>query len=94
MGSYPVEKCSMDGIGTGWVVRVVRHRRDRGCYRRQGSHVARVKERGSPFERLPSTIQARIDDRIDAPLKTFKLIRIGKWNSISPNHSLAEFTNA
>ena len=47
-----------------------------------------------PIESLSSAVQTRIDDTIDAPLETFELIQIGKWNSSSPNHSLSEFTDA
>lgn len=47
-----------------------------------------------PVDSLPATVQTQIDDKLDAPLNTFDLIQIGKWNSDSANHSLAEFTNA
>lgn len=47
-----------------------------------------------PIESLPAAIQARIADTIDAPIETFEIIQIGKWNSSSSNHSLAEFADA
>ena len=47
-----------------------------------------------PVESLPPAIRARIAAAIDAPLETFELIQIGKWNSRSSNHSLAEFADA
>jgi len=47
-----------------------------------------------PVETLPSTVRDRIADSIDAPLETFELIQIGKWNTSSSNHSLAEFGDA
>jgi len=47
-----------------------------------------------PVESLSSATKERIADTIDAPLETFELIEIGKWNSSSPNHSLSEFVKA
>jgi len=47
-----------------------------------------------PVESLSSATKARITDTIDAPLETFELIQIGKWNKSSPNHSLSEFADA
>jgi hypothetical protein len=47
-----------------------------------------------PVDSLPTTVQTQIADELDAPLDTFNLIQIGKWNSESPNHSLTEFTGA
>ncbi|WP_435095979.1 hypothetical protein [Halorubrum sp. N11] len=47
-----------------------------------------------PIESLPSAIQTRLAETIDASLETFEFIQIGKWNSSSSNHSLAEFTDA
>ncbi|SEW00795.1 hypothetical protein [Halobacterium jilantaiense] len=47
-----------------------------------------------PIDSLPTTIQTQIADELDAPLDTFGLIQIGKWNSDSSNHSLTEFTTA
>ena len=47
-----------------------------------------------PVESLSSATQARIADTIDAPLETFELIQVGKWNKSSPNHSLNEFADA
>ena len=46
-----------------------------------------------PVDSLSATAQNLIADEIDAPLDTFELIQIGKWNSTSQNHSLAEFSD-
>ncbi|WP_017342065.1 hypothetical protein [Halorubrum sp. T3] len=43
---------------------------------------------------LPSEISTTLDDAIDDYIKEFELIQIGKWHHSSPNHSLAEFTDA
>ena len=43
---------------------------------------------------LPISVRTQIADELDAHLDTFDLIQIGKWNSDSPNHSLAEFIDA
>jgi hypothetical protein len=40
---------------------------------------------------LSPAIRSRIAERVAAPLDTFEFIQIGKWNSDSANHSLAEF---
>ncbi|WP_435099911.1 hypothetical protein [Halorubrum sp. N11] len=47
-----------------------------------------------PVESLSSVVQTQIADTIDAPIETFELIQIGKWNSSSSNHSLSEFADA
>ena len=47
-----------------------------------------------PIESLPSAVQTRLADTIDGSLEAFELIQIGKWNSSSSNHSLAEFADA
>lgn len=47
-----------------------------------------------PVESLPPAIQAQLDEDIEESLDTFELIQIGKWNTDSPNHSLAEFGSA
>lgn len=47
-----------------------------------------------PVESLPPAIQAQLDEEVEERLDTFELIQIGKWNTDSPNHSLAEFTSA
>jgi hypothetical protein len=44
-------------------------------------------------ESLPPAVQDRIADSINAPLETFDLIQIGKWNSNSSDHSLTEFVD-
>lgn len=43
---------------------------------------------------LPAEIKATIDAAIDDDIETFELIQVGKWHHSSPNHSLAEFTDA
>lgn len=45
-------------------------------------------------ESLPLAVQASIDEEVEESFETFELIQIGKWNTDSPNHSLAEFTSA
>lgn len=43
---------------------------------------------------LPTEIKAQLDDALEAPIESFHLIQIGKWNASSPNRSLGEFTDA
>jgi hypothetical protein len=43
---------------------------------------------------LPGAVRREIDAAIEAPIDAFELIQIGKWNSDSRNHSLAEFADA
>ncbi|MDB2239395.1 hypothetical protein [Halorubrum ezzemoulense] len=43
---------------------------------------------------LPADITATLDAAVEDDIETFDLIQIGKWNHSSPNHSLAEFTDA
>ena len=43
---------------------------------------------------LSTAVRTQIDAALDARIDTFELIQIGKWNSTSANHSLAEFTDA
>ncbi|MDR5673897.1 hypothetical protein RH858_12160 [Halalkaliarchaeum sp. AArc-GB] len=43
---------------------------------------------------LPADITATLDAAVEDDIETFDLIQIGKWNHNSPNHSLAEFTDA
>ena len=45
-------------------------------------------------ESLPGAVRREIDAVIEAPIEGFELIQIGKWNSDSRNHSLAEFADA
>jgi hypothetical protein len=47
-----------------------------------------------PLASLPTVVHTQIGDVVDAPLDTFDLIQIGKWNRPSTNHSLAEFADA
>ncbi|MFC7141812.1 hypothetical protein ACFQMA_18500 [Halosimplex aquaticum] len=47
-----------------------------------------------PVDSLPAATQGQLGEKIEEPLDTFDLIQVGKWNTDSPNHSLAEFTNA
>ncbi|MDB2283256.1 hypothetical protein PM030_15405 [Halorubrum ezzemoulense] len=43
---------------------------------------------------LPADITATLDAAVEDDIETFDLIQIGRWNHSSPNHSLAEFTDA
>ena len=43
---------------------------------------------------LSTAVRDQLATALDARLDTFELVQIGKWNSNSLNHSLAEFTNA
>ena len=43
---------------------------------------------------LPAEIKATLDAAIDDHIESFDLIQIGTWHHSSPNHSLAEFTDA
>jgi hypothetical protein len=43
---------------------------------------------------LSTAVRTQIGAALDARLDTFELVQIGKWNSPSANHSLAEFTDA
>ena len=43
---------------------------------------------------LPTAVRTQIAAALDTRLDTFELIQIGKWNSNSTNHSLAEFADA
>lgn len=43
---------------------------------------------------LSTAVRTQIAAALDARIDTFELIQIGKWNSTSANHSLAEFTDA
>lgn len=47
-----------------------------------------------PVDSLSLAVQVQLDEEIEESLDTFDLIQIGKWNTDSPNHSLAEFGNA
>ena len=47
-----------------------------------------------PVNSLLAAERAQISDVSETPLDTFDLIQIGKWNSESTNHSLAEFVDA
>jgi len=47
-----------------------------------------------PVDSLSTVVQTRLATELDDPIDTFELIQIGKWNSTSANHSLAEFTDA
>ena len=47
-----------------------------------------------PVDNLPAAVQTQLVDELERPLDTFEFIQIGKWNSDSPNHSLAEFADA
>ncbi|MBX0325672.1 hypothetical protein EGH21_21890 [Halomicroarcula sp. F13] len=47
-----------------------------------------------PIDSLSTAVRTQIDAALDVRLDTFELIQIGKWNSDSANHSLAEFADA
>jgi hypothetical protein len=47
-----------------------------------------------PIESLPPTARGQLDGNIEESLDAFELIQIGKWNTDSANHSLAEFPTA
>jgi hypothetical protein len=47
-----------------------------------------------PVESLPPAVRTQLGEGVEAPLDTLELVQIGKWTTDSPNHSLAEFTNA
>jgi hypothetical protein len=47
-----------------------------------------------PVDSLSTAVQTQLATELDDPVDTFELIQIGKWNSTSANHSLAEFTDA
>jgi len=46
------------------------------------------------IDSLAATVQTQLADAVGAPLDSFVLIQVGKWNSASANRSLAEFTDA
>lgn len=43
---------------------------------------------------LHREMKEQLDEVLEAPLDSFDLIQIGKWHVDSPNHSLAEYTDA
>ena len=47
-----------------------------------------------PVDSLSSETREQLADTLDTPIETFEIIQIGKWTTDSPNHSLAEFTDA
>lgn len=47
-----------------------------------------------PVDSLSTPVRTRIADQIEVSIEAFDLIQIGKWDSNSPNHSLAKFTDA
>jgi len=47
-----------------------------------------------PVETLSPPVQSHLGDALDAPIKSYKVIQIGKWTADNPNHSLTEFTDA
>lgn len=47
-----------------------------------------------PVESLPPAVRTQLGEEVKTPLDTLELVQIGKWTTDSPNHSLAEFTNA
>ncbi|WP_020222696.1 hypothetical protein [Halarchaeum acidiphilum] len=47
-----------------------------------------------PVADLPLDVRSELADALDAPIDSYEFIQIGKWTVDSPNHSLAEYTNA
>jgi hypothetical protein len=47
-----------------------------------------------PVDDLKPAVRSQLADALDTPIETFEFIQIGKWNTDSPNHSLAEYTDA
>jgi len=47
-----------------------------------------------PVDSLSGGVRDQVDGELATPIDSFELIQIGKWNADSPNHSLAEFTDA
>lgn len=47
-----------------------------------------------PVDSLCPVVESELDDVLDVPIQSFEFIQIGKWTVDSPNHSLAEFTDA
>ncbi|QLC35261.1 hypothetical protein EFA46_013415 (plasmid) [Halarchaeum sp. CBA1220] len=47
-----------------------------------------------PVADLPAEVRSALDDALDAPIDSFAVIQIGTWTTDSPNHSLAEYTDA
>jgi hypothetical protein len=43
---------------------------------------------------LSATIRTQLADELDGSIDRFELIQVGRWTVDTPNHSLAEFTNA
>jgi hypothetical protein len=46
-----------------------------------------------PVDSLPTAVYTEVGDVVEAPLDTFDLVQIGKWNGTSTNRSLSEFTD-
>lgn len=46
-----------------------------------------------PVDSLPTPVRGQLADEVGAPLDTFDLVQVGKWNTDSANHSLTEFTD-
>ena len=47
-----------------------------------------------PVDSLSAAVQTQLANELEDSLDMFEFIHIGKWNSTSANHSLAEFTDA
>lgn len=43
---------------------------------------------------LAPAVRSELADALDTPIEAFHLIQIGKWTTDSPDHSLAEYTDA
>ncbi|WP_135304826.1 hypothetical protein [Haloarcula amylovorans] len=47
-----------------------------------------------PVDELLPGVRSKLADGLDTAIETFDLIQIGKWVTDSPDHSLAEYTDA
>lgn len=47
-----------------------------------------------PVDGLPDIVRSELAEALEDPLQQFELIQIGKWRTNSPDHSLAEYSNA
>jgi hypothetical protein len=47
-----------------------------------------------PVDELAPGVRSTVADGLDTPIEGFDLIQIGKWATDSPDHSLAEYTDA
>jgi len=47
-----------------------------------------------PVDELAPAVRSQLVGALDAPIETFDLVQVGKRTTDSPDHSLAEFTDA